>query len=73
MKLRFLFITLFICALGFSQNKGTVSGSLTDKDSNNQALPFANVFIKGTKIATNTDIDGKYSISLNSGKLHYSI
>ena len=35
---------------------------LTDKDANNQSLPFANVLIKGTNSGTNTDIDWKYSI-----------
>ena len=67
MKLKFLIITLFICVLGFSQNKGTISGILTDKDSNNQALPFANVLIKGTKTGVNTDLDGKYSIAVTPG------
>ncbi|WP_281323178.1 TonB-dependent receptor [Flavobacterium aestivum] len=67
MKLKFLFFTLFICAIGFSQGKGTISGVLLDKDSNNQALPFANVLIKGTKIGVNTDIDGKYMITIAPG------
>ena len=67
MKLKFLIITLFICVLGFSQNKGTISGILTDKDSNNQPLPFANVLIKGTKTGVNTDLDGKYSIAVTPG------
>ncbi len=67
MKLKFLIITLFICVLGFSQNKGTISGILTDKDSNNQPLPFANVLIKGTKTGVNTDLDGKYSIAVAPG------
>ncbi|OOV27114.1 TonB-dependent receptor [Flavobacterium sp. LM5] len=40
---------------------------LSDKDSNNQPLPFANVTLKGTKIGVNTDIDGKYSISVSPG------
>nr|WP_315249746.1 TonB-dependent receptor [uncultured Flavobacterium sp.] len=62
MKLKFLFFTLFICVIGFSQNTGTITGVLLDKDSNNLPLPFANVLIKGTKIGTNTDIDGKYTI-----------
>nr|WP_315149246.1 TonB-dependent receptor [uncultured Flavobacterium sp.] len=62
MKLKFLFFTLLICVIGFSQNTGTITGVLLDKDSNNQPLPFANVLIKGTKIGTNTDIDGKYTI-----------
>src|SRR6478609_2016498 len=68
MKLKFLFFTLFICVIGFSQNKGTITGILSDKDSNNQSLPFANVLIKGTKIGTNTDIDGKYTITIAPGK-----
>ena len=67
MKLKFLFFTLFICVIGFSQNKGTITGVLLDKDSNNQSLPFANVLIKGTKIGTNTDIDGKYTITIAPG------
>ncbi|MDI1306310.1 MAG: TonB-dependent receptor, partial [bacterium] len=67
MKFRILFIALLITTFSFSQNKGTVSGILTDKDANNQSLPFANVLIKGTKIATNTDIDGKYTIAMAPG------
>jgi outer membrane receptor protein involved in Fe transport len=62
MKFKLLFFTLLITAISFSQNKGTVTGMLTDKDANNQSLPFANVLIKGTNLGTNTDIDGKYSI-----------
>ncbi|MWB93423.1 outer membrane beta-barrel protein [Flavobacterium sp. GA093] len=66
-NLKFLFITLFICAISMAQNKGTISGVLTDKETNNEALPFANVLIKGTNISTNTDIDGKYSLTVNPG------
>ncbi|MFV5700448.1 outer membrane beta-barrel protein [Flavobacterium sp. XS2P12] len=67
MKFRILFIALLITAISFSQNKGTVSGILTDKDASNQSLPFANVLIKGTTIGTNTDIDGKYAIAIAPG------
>ncbi|MFV7234085.1 TonB-dependent receptor domain-containing protein [Flavobacterium sp. ZB4R12] len=67
MKFKLIFFTLLITAISFSQNKGTVSGILTDKDSNNQSLPFANVLIKGTNIGTNTDIDGKYAIAIAPG------
>lgn len=66
-NLKFLFITLFICAISIAQTKGTISGVLTDKDANNEALPFANVLIKGTNISANTDIDGKYSLTVNPG------
>ena len=67
MKFKLIFFTLLISAISFSQTKGTVSGILTDKDSNNQSLPFANVLIKGTSIGTNTDVDGKYSLSVAPG------
>ncbi|WP_281227022.1 TonB-dependent receptor [Flavobacterium aquiphilum] len=68
MKLKFLIFTLFICVIGFSQNKGTIAGVLLDKDANNQPLPFANVAIKGTKIGANTDVEGKYTINIAPGK-----
>ena len=67
MKFRILFLALLITTFSFSQNKGSVSGILTDKDANNQSLPFANVLIKGTNIGTNTDIDGKYTIAIAPG------
>ncbi|GGF18987.1 TonB-dependent receptor [Flavobacterium limi] len=66
-NLKFLIIALFICSISIAQNKGTISGVLTDKETNNEALPFANILIKGTNISTNTDIDGKYSLSVNPG------
>lgn len=66
-NLKFLFIALFICTISIAQNKGTISGVLTDKEMNNEALPFANVLIKGTNISVNTDVDGKYSLSVNPG------
>jgi len=66
-NLRFLFIALFICTISIAQNKGTISGVLTDKEMNNDPLPFANVLVKGTNISVNTDVDGKYSLSVNPG------
>lgn len=67
MKLKLFILTLFITTISFAQSKGTISGVITDKDSNNETLPFANVLIKGTKINTTTDIEGKYSISIAPG------
>jgi outer membrane receptor protein involved in Fe transport len=67
MKLKFLFIALFIFTLGFAQNKGTVTGTVTDKDMNNETLPFASVAIKGTTIAANTDENGLYTLSVPEG------
>lgn len=67
MKLRLFILTLFITTISFAQSKGTISGVITDKNSNNETLPFATVLIKGTKINTTTDIDGKYTISIAPG------
>ncbi len=67
-NLQFLIITLLFCSLAFAQSKGTISGTLTDKEMNNESLPFANVVIKGTTVSTNTDLDGKYSLSVVPGE-----
>jgi len=50
-----------------AQSKGTVKGTLTDGEVNNEPLPFANVFIKGTTIGGTSDFDGNYTLSLNEG------
>ncbi|MDG1228233.1 MAG: TonB-dependent receptor, partial [Polaribacter sp.] len=65
---KFLFITFL--ALGqiiVAQSKGTLKGLLTDKETNNEPLPFANVQIKGTTIGTTTDFDGNYSLQVPLG------
>lgn len=67
MKLKFIVTFLLINVIGFAQNKGTISGTLTDKDLNNEPLPFANVLIKGTAIGVTTDETGKYNISIEAG------
>ncbi|WPR72053.1 TonB-dependent receptor [Flavobacterium sp. NG2] len=67
MKLKLFILTFFICTLSFAQSKGTITGVLTDKESNNETLPFANVVLKGTKANTTTDIDGKYTLSVLPG------
>jgi outer membrane receptor protein involved in Fe transport len=67
MKIKLLFLSLLINLICFGQTKGIVSGVLTDKDSNNATLPFANAVIKGTTIGTTTDENGAYSLSLNPG------
>ena len=68
MRFKLSLLVLFISMLGFSQNKGTITGILTDKELNNQPLPFANVVIKGTNIATATDETGKYTFTIAPGE-----
>lgn len=67
MKFKLIVIFLLITVLGFAQNKGTITGTLTDKDLNNETLPFANVVIKGTTIGVTTDETGKYTINVDAG------
>ncbi|MGL2962349.1 TonB-dependent receptor domain-containing protein [Flavobacterium sp. RSB2_4_14] len=67
MKFKFIITLLFVSVLGFAQNKGTITGTLTDKDFNNEPLPFANVQIKGTKTGTATNEKGKYALSVEPG------
>jgi len=59
----FLVFSQFILA----QDKGTLKGLLTDKESNNEPLPFANIIIKGTTIGTTTDFDGNYTLQVPAG------
>ncbi|MGK0411918.1 MAG: hypothetical protein ACJA1B_000106 [Polaribacter sp.] len=63
---------LLITLLAFSQlftaqDKGTLKGLLTDKETNNEPLPFASVQIKGTAIGTTTDFDGNYAFKVPVG------
>ena len=67
MKYRFLIIALLFCSFVFSQNKGTISGIISDKDLNNEPLPFASVSLKGTTIGVSTDMEGKYSFAADAG------
>ncbi|WP_299121903.1 TonB-dependent receptor [uncultured Winogradskyella sp.] len=55
-----LLLILFISAISFAQNTGSIKGKLTDKEYNNEPLPFANVLIKGTSVGTTSDMDGLY-------------
>ena len=67
MKLKFIGALLLVCSIVVAQNKGKISGVITDKDSNNASLPFANATIKGTTIATTSDEKGKYTLSVTPG------
>lgn len=57
-----LFILLAACTSAFAQSKGSISGKISDK-STNEDLIGANIFIVGTSTGTSSDIDGSYSIS----------
>ncbi len=67
MKLKFLLITLFFTALGFSQNTATITGTVIDREMNNETLPFASVKVKNSTIAANTDEMGVYTLIVPAG------
>lgn len=67
MKIKILFFTLLICSISLAQSKGTIKGTLIDKESNNAPLAFANAVIKGTTTGVTTDEKGQYSISIAPG------
>ncbi|GAA4275396.1 TonB-dependent receptor [Aquimarina mytili] len=57
-----ILIALFVVGMLNAQETGSVTGTLLDKEADNQPLPFANVLIKGTTKGTTTDFDGLYTI-----------
>ncbi len=67
MKFNFLFIILIISSIATAQIKGTIYGTITDKDASNETLPYANVLIKGTSEGVTADENGKYSLSIKPG------
>lgn len=56
-------LIFLLSVIAYSQETGSISGLLTDKETGNQPLPFANVTIKGTSKGTTTDFDGLFEIS----------
>lgn len=60
--LTLLFLSM-LTGVSYSQETGVLKGSLTDKETNNQPLPFANIVIKGTSKGVTTDFDGFYEIN----------
>jgi TonB-linked SusC/RagA family outer membrane protein len=60
--LSLLAVLVLLGPLAFSQTK-VITGKVTDQAG--QAVPFATIRIKGTKIGTSADVEGYYSIKAN--------
>lgn len=59
-----LTIIAIVCTtVVFSQQNGSIVGKLTDRELNDEPLPFANVLIKGTTTGTTSDFDGLYELT----------
>lgn len=59
-----------ITSVAWAQER-TVTGKVTSVE-DGSGLPGVNVLVKGTTNGTVTDVEGKYSISVSSGKLVFS-
>ncbi len=68
MELKKILILLFffLSITSVLAQEKTISGTVTDDTG---PLPGVNVLIKGTTVGTETDFDGKYSITVNTGNL----
>ena len=65
---KFLFLVFFVIStVTIAQQKGTLKGLVTDKEANNESLPFANVILKETTIGSTTDFDGNYIFQVPVG------
>ena len=60
--MKYRFIWLFIAVLCSAATFGQITVKGTVKDKGSIPIPGVNVFVKGTKISSSTDFDGKYSI-----------
>lgn len=66
MKKLFLFFVLFVLAGAstlWAQTK-VITGTVTSAVEGEGAIPGVSVFVKGTTIATSTDVNGRYSLSV---------
>lgn len=67
MKKSIFILAMLFCQMIIAQGKGTIKGTLLDKEMNNEPLSFASVVIKGTTIGTETDLDGNYTLTVDPG------
>lgn len=63
-KLFFTYLSMLVFYVSFGQER-KITGTVLDK---NEPIPGAIVVIKGTSIGTQTDFDGKFSISAKNGE-----
>jgi len=71
-RLLSIFLFIFTSMSSFSQEKYTISGTISDKK-NNETLIGVNVIVKGTKSSAITNEYGFYSLTLPKGDYEISI
>jgi iron complex outermembrane receptor protein len=62
MKSIFLFASLFVSSLVFSQSTGSVSGTISDYEMNGEPLLYAHVELENTTWTTQTNLNGNFEI-----------
>lgn len=69
MKTNYLFFLLSFLTAFYAQGqeKTKVAGVVTDVSFNNEPMPSVSIMIEGTRQGTNTDVEGRYTLELNSG------
>ena len=69
MLMKKLFFLMIVCLLAVAQAlaQSTVSGKVTDESG--EGLPGVNVLIKGTTNGAQTDLNGNYRLTVNSGDI----
>ncbi|MEI8201635.1 MAG: TonB-dependent receptor [Bacteroidota bacterium] len=67
MKIKFSLFFLFLCPFLLSGQSYVLKGKVTD-GSNNQPLPFVNVYRSNISRATTTDYNGNYKLELDSAE-----
>jgi hypothetical protein len=65
-------MVLMLASLQVSAQDRTISGRVTSNE-DGSALPGVSVVLKGTAIGTQTDGDGKYSLSIPSAGGNFNI
>ncbi len=67
MYFKIALFSIFFSCMSLAQTKGTISGTITDKEAKNSPLPFANVVVKNTAIAVTTNENGVFTINIEPG------
>ena len=64
---KLVFIVFFFLTALVSAQNGTVAGAIIDKDYDDDPVAFASIQVKGTTKGAQSDMDGKFTISIAPG------
>ncbi|WP_438961536.1 carboxypeptidase-like regulatory domain-containing protein [Nonlabens sp.] len=64
---KLVYILFFLITAITSAQNGTIAGTIIDKDYNDEPVAFASIQVKGTTKGAQSDMDGKFTISIAPG------